>query len=217
MEKELLNLEHEIELGQKNAENIELLYQLLSSYNAYSILLLKAKSEYERKESNIKRYYSYSDCYKKQIEDLFSLFSSDECLKGNQLKRTNYEDMLLLIDYNTLLRINSSDIMNCIIGGLSSLNYEILKINDCVGKVYNQSVYCGDPYYCDTHWEDREAFGLFSSGKLVTPSYKFENQFRQYDNKDIREILKPQSFDDIYEKITEAKNAKTKKLVLKRN
>ena len=32
------------------------LYQLLSSYNAYSILLLKAESEYKRKKANLKRY-----------------------------------------------------------------------------------------------------------------------------------------------------------------
>ena len=38
--------------------------------------------------------------------------------------------------------------------------------------------------------------------------------FRLYDNMDIREILKPQSLDEIYEKITEAKDTKAKKLVL---
>ena len=38
--------------------------------------------------------------------------------------------------------------------------------------------------------------------------------FRLYDNMDIREILKPQSLDEIYEKITEAKDTKAKKLIL---
>ena len=155
MEKELLNLEHEIELGQEQAKNIKELYQLLSSYNAYNILLLKAKSEYERKEANLKRYYLDSNCYKEEIADLFSLFKSDECLRGKQLSGISDKDMLFLINQDTLLRMNSFDKMNSNIGGLSSINYELLKINNCVGKVYNQSIYCGDPYYCDTHCEDR--------------------------------------------------------------
>lgn len=214
MDKVLCNLEHEIELGQENAKRTEELFQLLSSYNAYSILILKAKSEYERKKANLKRYYLYSDCYKEQTADLFSLFKGDECLRGKQLSKLSDKDMLFLIDQDTLLRMNSFDIMNSDISGLSNIDYELLKINNCVGKVYNQSIYCGDPYYCDTHWEDREAFGLFYNGELVTPSYMLDNQFKSYDNMDIREILKPQSFDDIYEKITESKNTKAKKLVL---
>ena len=214
MNKGLYNLEHEIELGQENAKRTEELFQLLSSYNAYSILILKAKSEYERKKANLKRYYLYSNCYKEQIADLFSLFKGDECLRGKQLSKLSDKDMLFLIDQDTLLRMNSFDIMNSNISGLSRIDYELLKINNCVGKVYNQSIYCGDPYYCDTHWEDREAFGLFYNGELVTPSYMLDNQFKSYDNMDIREILKPQSFDDIYEKITESKNTKAKKLVL---
>lgn len=214
MDKVLCNLEHEIELGQENAKRTKELFQLLSSYNAYSILILKAKCEYERKKANSKRYYLYSDCYKEQTADLFSLFKSDECLRGKQLSKLSGKDMLFLIDQDTLLRMNSFDIMNSNIGGLSNIDYELLKINNCVGKVYNQSIYCGDPYYCDTHWEDREAFGLFYNGELVTPSYMLDNQFKSYDNMDIREILKPQSFDDIYEKITESKNTKAKKLVL---
>ena len=214
MNKGLYNLEHEIELGQENAKRTEELFQLLSSYNAYSILILKAKSEYERKKANLKRYYLYSNCYKEQIADLFSLFKGDECLRGKQLSKLSDKDMLFLIDQDTLLRMNSFDIMNSNISGLSRIDYELLKINNCVGKVYNQSIYCGDPYYCDNHWEDREAFGLFYNGELVTPSYMLDNQFKSYDNMDIREILKPQSFDDIYEKITESKNTKAKKLVL---
>lgn len=214
MGKELLNLEEEIELGQENAKNTKELYQLLSSYNAYSILLLKAKFEYERKKVNLKSYYLDSNCYEKQIADLFSLFKSDECLRGKQLSGINSKDMLFLIDQDTLLRMSSFEIMNSKIAGLSNINYKLLKINNCVGKVYNQSIYCGDPYYCDTHSEDRKAFGLFYNGKIVTPSYAFDNQFRAYDNMDIREILKPQSLNEIYEKITAAKNAKSKKLIL---
>ena len=64
MTKALLDLEKEIKRGEESAKKAEELYQLLSSYNAYSILLLKIKSDYERKNANLKRYYLNSDCYK---------------------------------------------------------------------------------------------------------------------------------------------------------
>ena len=214
MEKLLLDLEMEIANGQENAKKAKELYQLLSSYNAYSILLLKAKQEYERKKTNIKQYYSDSDCYKNQTVDLFSLFKSDECLSGKIISEISREDMLFLIDQDTLLRIYSFDIMNSTIGGLSHIDYNLLKINNCKGKVYKQSVYCGDPYYCDSHWEDKDAFGFFYNGSLVTPGYVLDSKFSAYDNVDIREILKVQSLDEIHEKINEAQNIKAKKLVL---
>lgn len=214
MEKKGLDLEHEIENGQENAKKTKELYQLLSSYNAYSILLMKAKSEYERKKVNLKQYYSDSDCYEKQIADLFSLFKSDECLRVKQLEGNNKQDMLFLIDQDTLLRMNSFEDMDSDIDGLFAIDYDLLRINNCIAKVYNENVYCGDPYYCDSHWEDRKAFGLFYKGNLITPSYTLDSRFKKYDNMDIRQILKPQSLDEIYEKITDAKNIKTKKLVL---
>ena len=43
MEKLLLDLETEITNGQENAKQVKELYQLLSSYNAYCILLLKVR------------------------------------------------------------------------------------------------------------------------------------------------------------------------------
>ena len=45
MEK-LLDLEQEIKRDQEEAKRAKELYQLLSSYNAYSILLMKANKEY---------------------------------------------------------------------------------------------------------------------------------------------------------------------------
>ena len=216
MEKLLLDLETEITNGQEKAKQTKELYQLLSSYNAYCILLLKAKQEYERQKANIKQYYSDSDCYKNQTVDLFSLFKSDECLIGKSISETNNEDMLFLIDQDTLLRIYSFDIMNSTIGGLSSIAYKLLKINNCKGKIYKQNVYCGDPYYCDSHWEYKDAFGFFYNGSLVTPGYVLNEQFGAYDNIDIREILKVQSLDEIHKKINEAKNIKTKKLIIQK-
>ena len=216
MRKELLDLEHEIEIGQENAKKAKELYQLLSSYNAYSILLLKAKREYEKEQTNTKQYYSNSTCYGKRIDDLFLSFRNDECLTcvNNDYSYKNDKDRLFLIDSDTLLRLYYFENMYSVIENHYSIDYEILKINNCVGKVYNQSIYCGDPYYCDTHYEDKEAFGLFYNDSLITPSYTLDNQLRLYDNMDIREILKPKSLDEIYDKITIAKNKKVKKLVL---
>lgn len=216
MRKELLDLEHEIEIGQENAKKAKELYQLLSSYNAYSILLLKAKREYEKEQTNTKQYYSNSTCYGKRIDDLFLSFRNDECLTcvNNDYSYKNDKDRLFLIDSDTLLRLYYFENMYSVIENHYSIDYEILKINNCVGKVYNQSIYCGDPYYCDTHYEDKEAFGLFYNDSLITPSYALDNQLRLYDNMDIREILKPKSLDEIYDKITIAKNKKVKKLVL---
>ena len=216
MEKLLLDLEMEIANGEKNTKKAKELYQLLSSYNAYSILLLKAKQEHERKKANIEQYYSDSDCYKNQTVDLFSLFKNNECISGKIISETSRKEMLFLIDPDTLLRIYSFDIMNSRVGGLSHIDYNLLKIKSCKAKVYKQSVYCGDPVYCDSHWEDKDAFGFFNNKSLITPGFVLDSQFKDYDNMDIREILKVQSLDEIHEKINEAKNIKTKKLILTR-
>lgn len=214
MEKLLLDLEMEIANGQENARKTKELYQLLSSCNAYNILLLKAKQEYEREKININQHCLNSECYKNQIVDLFSLFKKDEYLSGKIISETSRKDMLFLIDKNTLLRIYSFDIMNSTIGGLSHIGYNFLKIDNCIAKVYKQSVYCGDPVYYDSHCDDKDAFGLFCNGSLVSPGFVLDSQFKMYDNTDIHDLLKTQSLDEIYEKINEGKNLKTKKLIL---
>lgn len=208
MVKTLSELKKEIKDGQASAKIAEELYQLLSSYNAYNILLLKAKIEFERLKVKIDNYYSYSDCYKEQINDLFSTFKSNECLRLKQISGINEKDMIFLIDQDTLLRMNSFDIMNSNIGGLSSIDYDLLKINNCMAKIYKENVYCGDPYYCDSHFEEKNAFGLFYREELITPSYELDSQFMEYNNMDIRDILKVQSLDDIQDKINQAKNKK---------
>ena len=48
---------------------------------------------------------------------------------GKIISETSREDMLFLIDPDTLLRIYSFDIMNSTIGGLSHIDYNLLKIN----------------------------------------------------------------------------------------
>ena len=209
-----LDLEKEIINGHENEKKTKELYQLLSSYNAYCSLLLKVKQQYEKKENSIKQYYLNSDCYKMQTADLFKTFKNDEYLIGKLITQTNHEDMLFLIDQDTLLRIYSFDIKNSTIVGLSCIQYNLLKINNCKAKIYKQSVYYRDPYYCDSHEEYKDALGFFNNGNPVTPGYVLDSQFNAYDNVDIREILKVQSLDDIYEKINEAKNIKSKKLVL---
>lgn len=210
MEKLLLDLETEITNGQKNAQKTKELYQLLSSCNAYNLLLLKAKKKYENEKMNIERYYSDSDCYKNEIADLFSIFKSDEYLCCKFISGTNHEDMLFLIDQDTLLRIHSFDTIN----SYCSLDYNILKINSCLFKVYKKGICLADRFYGDSHYEYKDVFGLFCDGKLITPEYVSDNQFKLYNNKDIREILKVQSLEEIHKKINESKNIKTKKLIL---
>ena len=213
---EHLDIEKEITLGQENARRTYELYQLLSSYNAYSDLILKAKKEYKFKETYLQQAKPYSKCYRNQINDLFSLFKSDEYLKLSFLSALNKDsDMLFLIDENTLLRLKSYDIYNTNIIGLSRLDYEILKINRAIAKIYTEKVYFRDPYYCDKHWEEKEAFGIFENNSLVTPRYAYTGELEKYDNIDIREILKVQTIEEIYEKINEAKNIKAKTLTLK--
>ena len=84
--------------------------------------------------------------------------------------------------------------------GKNIIKYYLEKLMIEVGKKYNENVYCGDPYYCDTHFEEKVVFGLFNNGKLITPIYILEKQFRIYNDIDVREILKPQFIDEIYEK-----------------
>lgn len=68
---EHLDIEKEIIVGEENARRAYELYQLLSTYNAYSQVLLKAK---EDQKTSILRYGLYSHCYRNQINYLFSLF-----------------------------------------------------------------------------------------------------------------------------------------------
>lgn len=211
---EHLDIEKEIIVGEENARRAYELYQLLSTYNAYSQVLLKAK---EDQKTSILRYGLYSHCYRNQINYLFSLFKSEECLKTSFISSINNErDMLFLIDENTLLRLNSRDVVNSIIPNSSTLDYFILNCSNAVAKVYKQKVYCGDPYYCDKHWEDKKAFGIFENNSLITPSYALTSELEKYHNIDIRDILKIQPIEEIYEKINEAKNIKSKTLMLKK-
>ena len=211
---EQLDIAKEITLGRENARREYELYQLLSTYNAYSELLLKAKGE---TKPSILRFDLYSHCYRNQINDLFSLFKSDECLKTCFISPHNDErDMLFLIDENTILRLNYLDVVNSIIPNSTIPNYFILKCSNAIAKVYSQNVYCGDPYYCDEHWEEKEAFGIFENNSLITPSYALTSELEKYNNIDIRDILKIQPIEEIYEKINEAKNIKTKTLMLKK-
>lgn len=208
-----LDIAKEIIAGEENARRAYELYQLLSSYNAYINLFIKIENA--QKGTNINQGNFYSDCYRNQINDLFSLFKSDECIKTRFISPLNNErNMLFLIDDSTLLRLSSFDIYNTNIIGESHIDYNITKINEAIAKVYSQKVYCGDPYYCDKHWEEKEAFGIFENNSLITPSYALTSELEKYNNIDIREILKIQTIEEIYEKINEAKNIKAKTLML---
>lgn len=210
-------LEREIIDNHEKAKIIKELYQLVESYNAYSILLLKLKEEYDKANIIINRNYLNSNCYENQIDGLFSLFKDNECLQGQLISHMFSRDKLFLIDQDTLLRMNSFENMNSNIGGLSHIGYKLFKIDDCRAKVYEESVYCGDPYYCDSHFEKRPAFTLSDKNNLIMPGYVLDDKMKSYNNMDIREILKVQSLDEIHDKISQAQNEKKVKLLRRIN
>ena len=84
MEK-IISFEKELKNDQHNSQNGMKLYRLLTTYNAYKILLLKARYEHKKKDVQFSRYYLDDDCYGEQINDLFAEFKNDECLKGEVL------------------------------------------------------------------------------------------------------------------------------------
>lgn len=201
-------LEDKIIKNQKDIYKIKELYHLISSYNAYILLLLKAKG----KELNIK---NNTNCYENQIDNLFSLFTNNECLKLNQLVNYNNKDMLFLINQNTLFRIHNFNIINSTLDAIYNINYQLLNIknNKCKTKIYDETIYYNDPYYYSYNSFKEKSLGIFCDNKLITPSYRLDDQLIKYDNMDIREILQVQSFEDIYNKITKAKEEKIKKLL----
>ena len=208
----LLNFED----NKKETNRAKELYQLLSSYEAYIYLLLKAKMEYENNNQTTKGYYSYSNCYEKYIANLFSKFEKNECIFGTAIEQPNTNDIIFLLDNDTLLKINSQKKDNLEFDSLAKIDYKILKINNCYARSYVKNFYCADEYVFNYHWEGREAFGLFNNGSLITPSYVSNKRLMQHDNMNIRDILDIQSIDNIYEKITEAKEENVKKLSLKK-
>ena len=207
MEKKGYAFDAEIKKGLKEAEKAEQLFQLLSTYNAYHILLLKAKAEYERKKARFRGDYLYSDCYESEQEALFSLFSKKERLKVKQISELGTYDMLFLLDSDTILRLTYNELSSYGSEGLD-LDYEIIKIHDCEARAYTESIYCRDPYYCDTHYEDKDAFGFFCGDSQITPGYQLNSSLQKHNNKDIRKVLNIQSIETIEEKMEEAKKRK---------
>ena len=213
MKNTLSNLNLEIEKGISSAKTFEELYQLLSTYNAYSILLIKAKNKLEKLGAAFKGEYDYSDCYKESVKELFSKFSQNELLSLTEAEHNaleNAKDMIFLINDHTLLQIHSYDLFDG--DGLRDLDYKFIKFEDCIVKRYEDEIYHRDPYYCTEYYEAKETIGLFSGRNLITPAYNFEKQFESIDGADIRDILIPQSIDEIHEKIKSVKDAKMKVL-----
>ena len=211
MNNTLSNLNLEIEKGISSAKTLEELYQLLSTYNAYSILLIKAKNKLERLGTAFKGDYDYSDCYKNSIKELFSKFNQNELLNLTEAEYNfliDAKDMIFLINDHTLLQIHSYDLFDA--DGLRDLNYKFIKFEDCIVKRYEDKIYKRDPYYCSEYYKYKDAIGLFRGKDLITPAYNFEKQFESIDGADIRDVLIPQSIDEIHEKIKSVKDAKMK-------
>lgn len=211
----LSNLNLELNNGIKQANTLYELYQLLSVYNVYNKLLSEAENDLEKSNRVIKENSHSWDCYEKHIAELFSGFTQNELLylteaEYNVLK--DAKDMIFLIDDHTLLKVHSyHPIWNNNLYDID-ISYKFIRFLDCNVKRYEDKIYHRDPYYCTEHYEYKDAIGLFRGKDLITPAYNFEKQFESIDGADIRDVLIPQSIDEIHEKIKSVKDAKMKVL-----
>lgn len=213
----LSNLNLELNNGIEQANTLYELYQLLSVYNVYNKLLSEAENDLEKSNRVIKENFHSWDCYGKPIAELFSGFTQNELLylteaEHNVLK--DAKDMIFLINDHTLLKIHSyHPIWNNNLYGID-ISYKFIRFLDCNVKRFVDKIYDSDPYYCTEHYEYKDAIGLFIGRDLIKPAYNFEKQFESYDGADIRDILIPQSIDEIHEKIKSVKDTKIKTLSL---
>lgn len=217
MNNTLSNFNLEIEKGIEQENTLYDLYRLISTYNTYNKLLLKARYDLEKSNRVIKENFHSWDCYGKPIAELFSGFTQNELLylteaEHNVLK--DAKDMIFLINDHTLLKIHSyHPIWNNNLYDID-ISYKFIRFLDCNVKRFVDKIYDSDPYYCTEHYEYKDAIGLFIGRDLIKPAYNFEKQFESYDGADIRDILIPKSIDEIHEKIKSVKDAKIKTLSL---
>lgn len=212
MERTIEELIEELKDGIARTNNVREIYELVSTFNAFRLELIKAKIKQNRlliKDYDIPR--TWPNCYDDHVETLFSLFEPNECISGIDID--HYDKIkLLLLDNNHILQLRHY--RDCTsYENVDDLDARLIRINDCKAKVYDASVYCGDPYYCDTHFENKKAFGLFEDDELLSYSLKYDSIYNKYDNKDIRDILKVQSIDDILDKMNTAIDVKVRKLI----
>lgn len=215
MNNTLSNLNLEIEKGIEQENTLYNLYRLISTYNTYNKLLLKAENDLENSNRVIKENFHSWDCYEKHIAELFSGFAQNELLYLTEAEHNvliDAKDMLFLINDHTLLKIHSFHQIGS--GNLRDVSYKFIQFLDCNVKRYEDKIYDSDPYYCTEHYEYKDAIGLFRGKDLITPAYNFEKQFESIDSADIRDVLIPQSIGEIHEKIKSVKDAKIKTLSL---
>lgn len=211
----LSNLNLEIEKGIEQENILYDLYRLISTYNAYNKLLLKAENDLKNSNRVIKENFHSWDCYEKPIAELFSGFTQNELLYLTEAEHNvliDAKDMLFLINDHTLLKIHSFHPIGS--DDLRDVSYKFIRFLDCNVKRYEDKIYERDPYYCSEYYEYKDAIGLFIGRDLITPAYNFEKQFESIDSADIRDVLIPQSIDEIHEKIKSIKDAKIKTLSL---
>ncbi len=213
MKKREYDIEREILSGNNQAKRMKELYQLLTTYNAHNILLLKARQEYLGNILSRIPDCEEKKCFIDQADYLFSFFDEDECLDAKQLLSLNDDkNRIFLIDDNTLLRLSIGEIRLSPTIGLANINYSLDRINRCKGKIFTEDVLHYDPVYNEKHYEQKEAFGLFDGYRQIGTSYEPTDTLKTYDKLDVRDILKPMSIDDIGERINEAKLIQERRL-----
>ena len=110
MNNTLSNLNLEIEKGIEQENILYDLYRLISTYNTYNKLLLKARYDLEKSNRVIKENSHSWDCYEKPIAELFSGFTQNELLYLTEAEHNvliDAKDMIFLINDHTLLKIHS--------------------------------------------------------------------------------------------------------------
>ena len=214
----LSNLNLEIEKGNKEANKLQELYQLISTYNYFNTLLLKVKQELEQSDTILDENFPKWDYYNDYDAQLFSNFKQSEILCLRYAKYNSFideKDMIFLINDHTLLKIHSYKAWYPEYVGLRDTTYKIIKFKDCKIKIFkDQLLNHFVPIYSKEYYEYFDTLELFDQNNLITPSYIIEKQFESFDGADIRDILIPQSIDEIHEKIKSVKVAKIKILSL---
>ncbi len=144
--------------------------------------------------------------YKISVEKFANLFGDDECLKLDVIEEKFYnKDFIFLLDDQTIFVINARhypfhgypaepDIV---------LAATVHKIDYLKGNNFIKAIYAGDPYYCTDDYYDKDAFKFVDShNKSILNEYESTDTLKSYEGKDIREILKPISFEEFFDRLT---------------
>ena len=144
-----------------------------------------------------------------ETNTLFERFNQDECLT---LKPTMSPDgttnIIFLIANDALLRISIGHLLT----NKTNINYSLVKFNNCKGKVYDEDIIYRLPIYGEKHQRKETVFGLFDGTKRIGTSYQLDDLLTEYNDTNIKDILKIMSIDDILKRLNEKREVKERRL-----